>query len=132
VFPFVERKWSKQDSVAWALSQGIAAADIVKTVSCWHSKDMPCGECKQCFKRYFVFLDNDISEKYHVHPVFGRQGQTLLLKYLGDYRDKPQTLNVDELNVVDLILRNFDKLDEPIQNIIRDRIGTLTRPVIER
>lgn len=114
-FPFVEEKWTKENAVNWALLQGIDPKEITKTISCWHHDGLPCGECKQCFKRYFIFLLNKLQETYRVHPLYSRHGKELLKLYL-----TCEPKNKDEKTVVDMIKRATPFLDVPIQNTIRD------------
>jgi len=110
-FPFVENQWTKEDAVAWALSSGISASEITSSVSCWHQHgDKPCGECKQCLKRMLVFGLNDIKEEYVVHPLDSEQQHNLILDYLDAFLTRSD-LNVDELNVVDMLLRFFKKYE---------------------
>lgn len=113
-FPFDEEKWTKEKAVNWALLSGVNSKEIVKTVSCWHHDGVPCGECKQCFKRYFIFKLNNLTENYKVHPLYSRHGQELLKQYL---TCTPK--NTDEATVVDMIKRATPLLDKPLQKIIK-------------
>lgn len=121
-FPFVEQKMTKELSVSWALRHGISEDDLVSTVSCWHHTDMACGVCKQCFKRYFIFVLNGFQERCKVHPLYSRHGKELLKQYLSC---TPK--NRDEQTVVDMIKRATPLLDVPIQNQIRDILLETTR-----
>lgn len=118
-FPFVENLWTKAKCVEWAINNGVEVKDIVQTVSCWHQKEhRPCGQCKQCFKRYFVFFLNGFTEDYVVSPVFSRYGQDLIQQYLHSYyHDKP---NRDEMNVIDMIYHsaNLGRFPKPIKDYI--------------
>jgi 7-cyano-7-deazaguanine synthase in queuosine biosynthesis len=118
-FPFVEKIMTKERAINWALNNGVTKDEIKSTVSCWHHDGMPCGRCKQCFKRYFIFLLNDMEETCRVHPIFSRHGTELLKQYLGCV---PK--NRDEKNVVSMIRRAEPILPVPLQNKIRDILET--------
>lgn len=106
-FPFVEDELTKEKMVAWALDQGVAQEDILKTVSCWlQDSDKPCGECKQCSKRMLVFGLNGFSEEYVVHPLQSLEQLANLKNYV-DHALEGKVLNRDEKNVVDMIVRYF-------------------------
>lgn len=121
-FPFVEAGWSKVDAVEWALANGVTKEELIETVSCWHHDGIPCGQCKQCFKRYFIFLLNKLEECYRVHPIYSRHGRELLRKYLTTV---PK--NRDEQTVVGMIRRSLPYLEVPLQNIIQDIMNEASR-----
>lgn len=101
-FPFVDNKWTKVESVAWALENGLSEKDIINTVSCWHHKGQPCGQCKQCFKRNFVFAINGMHEQYAQEPLDSAFGEELVDGYLKAVLVDGST-NADEVNVVKMI-----------------------------
>jgi 7-cyano-7-deazaguanine synthase in queuosine biosynthesis len=132
-YPFVENGWSKEDCVNWALyTKAATKEEIINTVSCWHQKaNEPCGQCKQCFKRYFVFLLNGFSEDYLVNPAFSRYGQELLIKYIDTYYNTESNLDInrDELNVICMIHKamKFDTFPKPVKDYIRHYFPTFEK-----
>jgi 7-cyano-7-deazaguanine synthase in queuosine biosynthesis len=103
-FPFVRNNLTKEGCVRWALSYNVTTTEeLKKTVSCWHHKgNKPCGRCKQCFKRWFVFFLNGFSEEYDKDPVFSEYGKEMIAQYFKKvYHDK--NANADEINVVRMI-----------------------------
>lgn len=84
VFPFVERRWNKVQSVRWAIENGVTQEELISTVSCWHPAEdgTPCGECRQCFKRYFVFGLNGFGEHYKSPPLQSDASVEMLRIYL--------------------------------------------------
>lgn len=114
-FPFVEKLMTKELSVRWALENGIDEEELTSTISCWHHDGEPCGQCKQCFKRFFIFRLNNLRESYRVHPLYSRHGKELLKQYLSCI---PK--NRDEITVLSMIRRATPLLDVPLQQIIRD------------
>lgn len=102
VFPFVELGWTKYDAVKWALNNNISSQTLINTVSCWHHDGtLPCGECKQCFKRNLVFRLNGFSETYKSDPSYNEYGKNLANKYLSEYDE----CNKDEQTVVNMLVR---------------------------
>jgi 7-cyano-7-deazaguanine synthase in queuosine biosynthesis len=97
-FPFVEERWTKRNCVKWAIGNGVTPEELMSTVSCWNHQGMPCGECKQCFKRWLVFKLNGFEEKYLQHPLDSDYGLTLIDDYLLAYYEK--RCNKDEECVV--------------------------------
>jgi 7-cyano-7-deazaguanine synthase in queuosine biosynthesis len=107
-FPFVENKMTKESCVRWALENGIVAEQLTHTVSCWDQQTgKPCGVCKQCLKRMFVFGLNGFEEEYEVHPLSSPAQQALIIKYLEDVNNPRIDSNEDEKNMADMIRRYF-------------------------
>lgn len=103
-FPFVEKKFSKLDSVRWALVNGISKEELMFTTSCWHNKSgKGCGKCKQCLKRMLVFELNEIFEEFEIYPM-NDSGQ---LERIQDYMKlySSDSGNVDETTVAELYLK---------------------------
>lgn len=112
-FPFVQKQWTKEDAVNWALQNGVSKEELIETVSCWHQHgELPCGECKQCTKRMLVFGLNGFEEPYVVHPTKSKSQQENMLSYFKAFNNG-HDLNRDERNMVDMMLRYFtdDRLD---------------------
>jgi len=103
-FPFAEEKWTKVDTVKWALENGLSKEEILATTSCWHREHgkKPCGRCKQCFKRQLVFRINGIREECELDPLDSLFGQDLTLGYMSAVYDQRST-NIDEQNVVKML-----------------------------
>lgn len=115
-FPFVERNMTKENSVAWALENGISKEEITGTTSCWHNHGgFPCGECKQCVKRFLVFALNDIEEMYKIHPLRSKVSLNLMLEYIQARTTPPYNLNADEENMVSMICRHFGFMNSPYE-----------------
>lgn len=104
VFPFVDRRWNKVQSVKWALENGVSKEELISTVSCWNPSEegLPCGECRQCFKRYFVFGLNGFSEPYKSTPLQSDASVDMLRIYLNIARSKNVT-DPDAKNVIWMI-----------------------------
>jgi len=113
VFPFVEEEWTKEKCVKWALTNGLTAKEIRdSSISCWHPKDgKPCGECKQCTKRFLSFGLNGFTEDYVIHPTDSEIQQKNMINYLIDFLYSEDASNRDELNMVDMMIRFFKDND---------------------
>ena len=114
-FPFVEEKWSKVHSIAWALAHGVTPEELKASVSCWFHDGLPCGICMQCFRRYINFKLNGLEEQYRHHPLYHKRGKELLRLFL---TQTPK--NSDEENTVRIIREVTPLLDEPLQKLITD------------
>lgn len=102
VFPLADRMWTKIDSVKWALENGLTKDQLRDTVSCWHHKGLPCGKCKQCFKREMIFALNGFHENYASYsPLNSQFGLELLKQYLQHPKDQR---NQDETTIVKMIV----------------------------
>lgn len=109
-FPFVEKQWTKYDSIAWALRNGVSKSQIAKTISCWNQKgDVACGVCKQCFKRQLIFLLHGIKQKYAKDPIDSSHGRKLLAMYVEAGLNPNVVKNLDEENVFDMIRRCYSQ-----------------------
>lgn len=123
-FPFVELEWTKDHCVNWALKNGVLIESLKSTVSCWHHDGLPCGRCKQCFKRWFIFFLNGFEEKYKEEPIFSKYGKEMIKMYLDAWHSK--TMNQDETEVAKNILLASTYLNFPqpmadyIQKILND------------
>ncbi|MCK9273379.1 7-cyano-7-deazaguanine synthase [Candidatus Gracilibacteria bacterium] len=73
-FPLADAGMNKLDCVNWALNNGITKEELISTYSCHSGKDIPCGECVQCIKRWSIFGQNGFTEKYNVNPATTKQG----------------------------------------------------------
>jgi len=52
---------TKNDIVYWYLNNGGSEQEILKTVSCYNSKDTNyCGECYSCFRKWVALRNNGI------------------------------------------------------------------------
>jgi 7-cyano-7-deazaguanine synthase in queuosine biosynthesis len=112
-FPFVENRWTKRECVKWALKNNVTPEELTSTVSCWNHHGTPCGECKQCFKRYLVFKLNGFEESYLQHPLNSGYGLTLIDDYLDAYYHK--NCNKDEREVVRNLFDAYNKNLLPAQ-----------------
>lgn len=112
-FPFAEEKWTKVDTVAWALKNNLSKEEILSTTSCWHRTkgDKPCGKCKQCFKRQLVFRLNGLIEECKEDPLDSVYGHDLVMAYLNSSKNVDQ--NLDEKNVVDMIMKLYNSKNLP-------------------
>lgn len=68
-FPLAEAGFNKLTSVAWALQTGLAKEKILATSSCLSGEPGNCGHCVVCFRRWGIFSQLGISEKYNVTPL---------------------------------------------------------------
>ena len=122
-FPFVEEGWTKLDCLIWALNNNIQPNDITNTVSCWIQRgDVPCGTCKQCFKRALNFLSVDLKENYFVDPIYSDSGKKYIEMYLSS-----NSTNRDEMNVKKIILDlyNRDLFTDEVSIIIKKYYGNI-------
>lgn len=102
-FPFVERGWTKTDALREALARKLVTVEEVKaTTSCWHNETgLPCGQCKQCFKRALIMNQFQIDEVHAgLHPLHPDNKHTaeLISKYTAITEP-----NADETEVIRLI-----------------------------
>lgn len=87
-FPFVDEGWTKSDALRTLIDAGVVSKeDIASTTSCWHNIDaLPCGECKQCYKRALILHQVGIEEEhasaYHPLDKNSEFGQNLQRQYL--------------------------------------------------
>jgi len=122
-FPFVEENMTKVDAVEWALEHNVSKEEIIGTTSCWHNKDgIPCGECKQCIKRFLVFALNNIEEEYHISPLHSKVSLNLMLEYLQSPPSNDDEQNMQNMICEFLKLRNkrfkaIRKLERAIENV---------------
>lgn len=107
--PFVEHCWTKRDCVAWALENGATPEQLMATVSCWFlGGAKPCGQCKQCFKRWMVFKLNGFEEEYDQHPIDSPYGIKMLAALL-DSKDA----NIDEATIINNIKEIWNRGEFP-------------------
>lgn len=119
-FPFAEAEMTKADAVCWALLNGMTPEEILDTTSCWHrTGDLPCGQCKQCFKRALVLKMNDLSEECEIDPLDSDYGYNLAKGYLDEVIIKKSD-NADEMNVVKMLttLENYSRLPDRLQKLV--------------
>lgn len=55
---------TKTQMVAWYIKEGCNVRKLLETRSCYGVKDLPCGECSACFRRWVALTNNGISEVY--------------------------------------------------------------------
>lgn len=116
-FPFVEEKWSKVDSVKWAVENGLSIDKLTKSVSCWHHDGVKsCGKCKQCYKRELIFLLTDIKDSpSYQSAVFSDYGKKMTTDYLNK-TFVSKDANLDETNVSNMIVKLIQKgIMEPLE-----------------
>ena len=54
---------TKADTITWALTTGgLKREQLFETSSCYHPKELKCGECLTCVKRHMAFTLNGILE----------------------------------------------------------------------
>lgn len=80
--PLAEMKWTKLSSLEWALTNGLSAEEVLKTVSCYGPHGKPCGNCRACIKRAVNFGAAGLYEE-HVDegPLHNTYGQDRALEY---------------------------------------------------
>ena len=62
---------SKTEMIKLALvNEFVTHAELMETVSCYHSEKMLCGKCLTCFKRWIAMTNNGIHEPYEAHPYY--------------------------------------------------------------
>ena len=64
--PFADK--TKAELVKWALENGITAAHMADTVTCYHPTRKACGRCSACGKRAIAMVLNGIHEKHDTSP----------------------------------------------------------------
>jgi len=71
--PLAEAKLTKYKATKWALANGASSFALMATISCYQQESSdatkPCGNCKQCMRRYLIFKDLGFEEKYEEHPI---------------------------------------------------------------
>lgn len=103
-FPFVEEKWTKVESVRWALDNNLPKQEILDSVSCWyHANGQACGKCRMCFRRQLVFRLNGLEEECAVNPLSSPEALQMVKDYMTWYLvDK--TSNSDETVLAKMLL----------------------------
>jgi 7-cyano-7-deazaguanine synthase in queuosine biosynthesis len=71
-FPFVENNMGKFNIVSWALNNNFSSTQLLETKSCLSSKgkEIGCGECIVCARRWGIFYALDIKEEFQTHPMY--------------------------------------------------------------
>lgn len=74
---FVDTPWwnhDKEEIVAWYLKSGGSVEELKKTHSCYSPKELPCGTCAACVRRFIAMTLNGIYEEYCVDPRLTKLG----------------------------------------------------------
>ena len=77
VTPLANKGFDKLAATKWALANGLTKEDLISTTSCYHEEPkedvaiQPCGNCKQCLKRFVTFgvLGFDELDQMKQHPM---------------------------------------------------------------
>lgn len=68
-FPLADSGFGKLEAVQYALSVGVPAKELLTTSSCLSSEKGNCGKCVVCARRWGIFTQLGLDEKYNVHPT---------------------------------------------------------------
>lgn len=83
-FPFVEMGYGKLDITEWALNHGFTAEQLTSSSSCMSSEPGACGECLVCARRWGIFSQLGLEEKYRVHPLTSSAARKHMAAVLAD------------------------------------------------
>jgi len=100
-FPFVDAGFTKSIALSYLFLAGVITEEEVKsTTSCWYNLSIPCGVCKQCFKRALILDQYSITEEHLNDPLSEENKNTMAL--MRAYMDCKNP-NADEAEVQRLI-----------------------------
>lgn len=69
VFPLAEEGFGKFESVDYAIKElGVTEAELLATSSCLSAEEGNCGHCVVCARRWGIFKQLGITERYNIHP----------------------------------------------------------------
>lgn len=60
---------TKTQIVGWYIKEGYNVRKLLETRSCYGTKEVSCGECSACFRRWVALTNNGISEVYAKDPL---------------------------------------------------------------
>ena len=83
-FPFVEDNMGKLDITRWGLENGISAETIINSSSCMSATESKCGECIVCARRWGIFTQLGLTEKYNVFPLDSIEVRDHIIKVITD------------------------------------------------
>jgi 7-cyano-7-deazaguanine synthase len=77
---------TKTQIVAWYLSQGLAADDLLLTFSCSRTdgSQTHCGQCSSCLRRWISLINNGIDAPFAAPPWQWRRVQEYYVAAMGD------------------------------------------------
>lgn len=75
---------SKLDIVKWALDNGVSKEQILRTSSCLSGEEGNCGNCMVCVRRYGIFKQLGLEEKYNQDPLKSEVGKKYLQQLAQD------------------------------------------------
>jgi len=82
IFPLVSGGFGKLESVKWALENGITKEQLHNTSSCLNSEEGNCGRCVVCVRRWGIFGQLGIPEKYNIDPLQNKEALIYMLGLL--------------------------------------------------
>lgn len=60
--------YSKAEAIKVYLDRGFSKEALLQTVSCYAGRELPCGVCSNCVKRYIAMQLNGIDEEHEQDP----------------------------------------------------------------
>lgn len=88
-FPLADAGFGKLDSVKWALENGLTKEELLLTSSCLSGEKGNCGVCIVCVRRWGIFKQLGIHEKYNNSLFFNKESLIYLKEIItNDYYDK--------------------------------------------
>ena len=116
-FPLADMGFNKFDCVQWGLENGMTVESLHHTSSCLSEEEGNCGHCVVCCRRWGIFGELGIPEKYNVDPLTVQSNIDMFIEMLKEnsYYDMNRKREV----LPYLRLQFPGKTDEEISNILK-------------
>lgn len=83
VYPLAEAGFGKLEATAWAIEHGMKDA-VLKSSSCMEGEEGNCGICATCLRRWGIFLQLGLEEKYNVHPLESKVHTKMIVEMIDE------------------------------------------------
>lgn len=95
-FPLAESGFNKLTAVKWALDTGLSKEAIISTSSCLSGESGNCGACVVCARRWGIFGQLGLSEKYNRDPMTVSSNLRMFIEMLkpDSYYDNHRKLEI--------------------------------------
>lgn len=106
-FPLADAGFGKLESVKWALENGLTKEELLSTSSCLSGENGNCGVCMVCVRRWGIFTQLGIKEKYNKDLFEYEESLNYLREILlNDYYD-----NYRKEEIIPALRKYFDTND---------------------
>lgn len=78
--PFVLNDLTRSEIVRLGDKLGLSKTYLLRTTSCISSLAKNCGTCNKCFDRWISWVNNDIPERFQVHPFSSEYAKSTIEK----------------------------------------------------